>query len=211
MSPYEVKGEVEAFHRRIVPSPAPRGRGGSFGKVVQSFTQERSKALALPVCRHVGVVEQLPMRFQHLRVPLAALAIASAGAAALDVSGSVPARRGNFDRLLSLDRSVRMELRQSNPDAAAVRRTALAEEQLARQLPSWFPAGTGPGDNVRTNARPEIWTNNQDFRAKANRLAVALDGLARAASSGDAGRMRDQQASVGEACQTCHRSYLNRF
>jgi cytochrome c556 len=125
----------------------------------------------------------------------------------LDFSGTVRARQAGFGRMLALHRSIRNQLGQSVPDSAAIARAAAAEAQLARDLPSWFPPGTGP-DRVSTYARAEVWTRNSDFRARANELALALDDLGKAARSGNVGQLRAQQERVAEACQACHRSYL---
>jgi cytochrome c556 len=136
--------------------------------------------------------------------------VASLAFGVLDFSGTVRARQAGFGRMLALHRSVRIQLNQSVPDSAAILRAAAAEAELARDLPSWFPLGTGP-DRVSTYARAEVWTRNSDFRARANELALALDDLGKAARSGNVGQMRAQQDRAAEACQACHRSYLKLY
>lgn len=124
-------------------------------------------------------------------------------------SSDVTSRQANFKRLLLLDRSVRAELAKRDPDPAAIEQIALIEEKLARQIPGWFPPGSREENG--TYARPEVWTNQADFRAKAAGLALGFASLAEAARNRQAGRSRSEEAWIGSRCQACHRSYVIRF
>jgi len=151
------------------------------------------------------------MRIRLLGAALAALAVAGVAEAAIDVTAIVRVRQSNFKTLLSLHRSIKGELMHSSPRAAVVSQAAAREVEMARQLPSWFIAGTGPDNGARTDARREVWTSAADFRAKAGGLSLALAQLDTAARAGDVGRMRVQQRAVGKACQACHDDYLSRL
>ncbi len=151
------------------------------------------------------------MRIRLLGAVLVVLAVAGVAEASIDVTTIVRTRQSNFKTLLNLHRSIKGELMQASPRAAVVSQAAAREVELARQLPSWFIAGTGPDNGARTDARREVWTSAGDFRAKAGALSSALAQLDIAARAGDVGRMRVQQRAVGEACQSCHEDYLSRF
>jgi cytochrome c556 len=151
------------------------------------------------------------MRIRLLGAALVALAVAGVAEASIDVATIVRTRQANFKTLLSLHRAIKGELTRGAPRMAVVSQAAAQEAVLARQLPSWFVAGAGPDNGVRTDARREVWSSAADFRAKAGALSSALARLETTARAGGVGRMRAQQRAVGEACQACHDDYLSRF
>lgn len=77
----------------------------------------------------------------------------------------------------------------------------------AHAVPGMFPAGSGPEAGVRTNARPEIWTDRAGFEARAADYAAAADRLAELAGGEDAAAFGAQWTAVRATCQACHDSY----
>lgn len=150
-------------------------------------------------------------RIREATVVALALGLAGAASAAIDAAVVIRMRQANFDRLLTLHKSIRNELRQARPNGAGVSRAVLAEAQIAQQIVTWFPVGSGPDARVRTDARRGIWADPRDFQAKAVALNGALGQLEAAARSGDPDRMRAQQRAVADACESCHETYLSRF
>ena len=59
----------------------------------------------------------------------------------------------------------------------------------------------------KTDAKPELWQNWDDFVAKANALNVAGTELAAAAAGGDTRAMMPGVKALGEACRGCHNEY----
>ena len=97
---------------------------------------------------------------------------------------------------------------------AALERGAPAKSQAfalkgvakwAEHLPSQFAPNTQglPG----TRARPEIWSNRQDFLSKATDMALAASAAARAAEADDRDGLTSALASVSAACKACHDSF----
>ena len=127
------------------------------------------------------------------------------------VARIVAARQAKYKILLRLDRAIHVALRQSPPDRAAVDSAARAAKQLALQIPSWFPPGTGPDDGARTYARTEIWTDRAGFRARSQALADVFGRLDQAAQSGNVEAMTAEQSEIGPACKACHESYAVQF
>ncbi len=83
-----------------------------------------------------------------------------------------------------------------------VAENAQALADAAAQIPAWFEANEISADS---KARPEIWTNFDDFTAKANSLeTAALAVLAAANDSGDVGAAAK---AIGGACGACHKDY----
>lgn len=67
-----------------------------------------------------------------------------------------------------------------------------------------FSAGTDTGT---TRAKPEIWDNQDDFKAKLGDMREALAGLQIAAGSGDKEIVAQAVGTAGKACKACHDDY----
>ena len=59
----------------------------------------------------------------------------------------------------------------------------------------------------KTDAKPGIWQNWDDFVAKANALNAAGNDLAMAAAGGDTRAMMPKVKALGDACRGCHNEY----
>lgn len=82
-----------------------------------------------------------------------------------------------------------------------------ALSRWAHAVPGAFPAGSGAEAGVRTNARPEIWSDRAGFDAKAAEYAAAADRLAELAGGDDTDAFAAQWAAVRATCQGCHDGY----
>lgn len=77
--------------------------------------------------------------------------------------------------------------------------------EYAKLIPDAFEKKITDG---KTDAKPEVWQNWNDFVAKANALSEAAAALSTAAQAG--GDARDLMPAVGElgnACRNCHNDY----
>jgi cytochrome c556 len=139
---------------------------------------------------------------------LAACAVAPVAAAKVDPNVAIPARQMGMKQVGRTFKGINDQLHSGAPDAAAVAAGAHQLADLARKVPSWFPAGSGPETGVKTSAKPEIWAQPADFRAKALTLANATAALDRAAAkSADPAVLQPFVAQVGGACKACHTAY----
>ena len=103
----------------------------------------------------------------------AGVALGVAGATwALDAAAVEQAREAHFKEIGRNFKAVREELQKSAPDLAVVRAAAHQIDALAPQLPTWFPAGSGPQAGLKTDAKAEIWAKPEDFRGKAQDLTL---------------------------------------
>ncbi len=82
-----------------------------------------------------------------------------------------------------------------------------ALSRWAHAVPAMFPAGSGAEAGVRTNARPEIWSDRAGFEARAAGYAAAADRLAELAAGEDATAFAAQWTVVRASCQACHDGY----
>jgi cytochrome c556 len=143
-------------------------------------------------------------------VLLAGLAYSQLMAAALDpaaVQKIVDARVIHYKQIGKAAKGIHDELGQSQPNLAAVQANARVIEGLARQIPSWFPAGTGEQPGVKTEAKPVIWEQLPVFKQRAAGLGNAAGALAAAAGTGNLAATQTAANNVGGACKACHDTF----
>jgi len=154
------------------------------------------------------------MAFRALTISLAAIGLAAAGAAlAQDAAPTTPggkavlARQTHYKELGKAFGGVGGELRKDAPDKALILANATTAATLAKDLPSWFPKGSGPEAGVKTAAKAEIWTDAAGFAAAAGKLADETAKLQQAATGGDLDAIKAQARATGGACKNCHDTY----
>ena len=86
-------------------------------------------------------------------------------------------------------------------DANAAQVNADLVATLARLPWTAFVEGSDDGD---TNARPEVWSQPEKFRAASQRLQDAAAKLAEAARSGQQDAVKAAFDRTSEACKACH-------
>jgi cytochrome c556 len=90
-------------------------------------------------------------------------------------------------------------------NAAEAQKLALQISTLAAQIPGMFEGGSA---GEKSRAKAEIWSNWDDFKAKAAATQAAADVVAANASAGSLGS--DPKAvvgSIGATCGACHKAY----
>lgn len=86
-------------------------------------------------------------------------------------------------------------------DAAAAEAAKAALVAAAAEIPARFePQASDPA----SEAKPEIWTNWDDFAAKADALKVAAEGMDATTLDGVKAAMG---GALGGACKACHTAY----
>lgn len=115
-------------------------------------------------------------------------------------------RHDNYEKIGDAMKIITRELRTDDPNLAAVRTGAATIASLAPQVPSWFPAGTGP-DVGKTEAKAEIWQRPEDFSEKAEALEQAAKRFEIASQGTDVEAMRAAHKNLGQTCKACHDLY----
>ena len=77
---------------------------------------------------------------------------------------------------------------------------------LSTQAIDGFSNGPANGD-VETDAKPDIWTNPEDFHAKLDDFVNEAKALDEAARGGDEAKMKEQFHKTAETCKACHDKY----
>jgi cytochrome c556 len=89
-------------------------------------------------------------------------------------------------------------------DAKVVQRNAGYLSALAQMPWDTFDPGTR---DVKSNARPEIWSDSGKFKEAAERLQAEVGKLQSTAQGGDEGAIKAQIGAVGKACGNCHDNF----
>ena len=71
-------------------------------------------------------------------------------------------------------------------------------------LLSGFPKGSDQGD---TEAKPEVWQQWDQFKAKYGDFQKATGELSAAAAGGDLEAIKPKLGAVGKACKSCHEQF----
>ncbi len=82
--------------------------------------------------------------------------------------------------------------------------------EVANQMGSWFPAGTGPDSGVKTAALPAIWEKPADYKTAIGEFQAAAAKLVAAAETGDNAAIQAAHGDVGKSCGGCHRPFRQR-
>ena len=133
-----------------------------------------------------------------------ALAVIAGSVTAADQAAVIHDRKAHFKEIGRAAKAIHEALGASSPDAAAIQASARQIDQLAPQIPGWFPAGSGAEAGVKTGAKPDIWTHPADFKAAAAGFAAEAHVFDAKAASGDVAAMRAEFPALGKACKTCH-------
>ncbi|WP_029009113.1 c-type cytochrome [Azospirillum halopraeferens] len=139
----------------------------------------------------------------RITLTAAALLIAGAMGTALADGDIVKTRKDGFEANKKAMGAVKTIL-EKGEGLAAVGEHARMMTSFAATIPTLFPAGSESGD---TDARPAVWTNFDDFTARAKAFETAAKALEDAAAAGDKAAVGKQFAAVGASCKACHQDY----
>lgn len=98
-------------------------------------------------------------------------------------------------------------LRDGTGTIGDVQAAAAALKQEAPDLDTFlmlFPEGSNVGDS---EAKPEIWTNPDDFNAHAQAFVDAVAAMDTAAAGGDKDAIAAAFQQLGGSCGGCHQTY----
>ncbi len=95
-------------------------------------------------------------------------------------------------------------------DAAVAAKSATHIAELGGMIPDVFTFDTRNKTSAKTKAQDGIWTNQADFKQKADDLVKAATALQEAAKGGEKGATLKAAGAVGKACGACHDNYRNK-
>ncbi len=92
-------------------------------------------------------------------------------------------------------------------DAAAFARHAEIVAFMSKLPLEGFVPGSDTGE---TKAKPEIWLDMDDFKAKLEKMQAEVAKLAEVAKAADLNSGKAQLGEAGKACKACHDKYRNK-
>lgn len=129
-------------------------------------------------------------------------------AAESDFGGVIDARQQGFKTLGGSFKTIRDNLQAGDSaDVDAVKMAAAKMDELANDIATWFPAGSGPESGEETEALPAIWENPTQFTAAIALLKTATTAMDAAAQSGDMAAVGAAVRGMGGACKNCHDNF----
>ena len=136
---------------------------------------------------------------------------ASAWASAGPVTSAeqVAFRKARFKDVGRAAKAFRDAARNPQSDLTAARTAARQLAVLSVQLPTWFPAGSGPASGARTQAKGEVWTDAAHFDQSAKAFALQAAVLDRLAASGSGTSLAPEGAKLAQTCKSCHQAFRN--
>lgn len=145
---------------------------------------------------------------------LSFLALASLGAS-LGLAACTPAdnspggkaaqaRHDRFEELGEAFKGLDDQLKGGKPNFAEIKADADKIAVLAPQIKDWFPAGSGPQDGKRTDAKAEVWTQPGEFQQAAARFGDTVNALQATVATGDTTAIAASAKAMGGACKSCH-------
>ena len=117
-------------------------------------------------------------------------------------------RRGVFSVIGWNFGSMAAMVKGKNPyDAEVFARNAEIVAFMSKLPLEGFTPGSEDGD---TKAKPEIWLEMDDFKAKLEKMQQEVAALATVAKTGNFDAVKSQLGEAGQACKDCHDKYRNK-
>ncbi|MDB5697881.1 MAG: cytochrome [Alphaproteobacteria bacterium] len=137
----------------------------------------------------------------------AAAEVTNAAAPAADPAEVIKTREAHYKEIGKAMKGIGDELKKGTPDVKVIQAHAATIDRLAPQVPSWFPAGSGPEAGVKTEARAEIWSKPDEFREAAAKFAAAARQFNATAQTGDVAAIGAGMKQLGGSCKGCHEKF----
>ncbi|SNS96276.1 MULTISPECIES: cytochrome c [unclassified Azospirillum] len=137
-----------------------------------------------------------------------AAGVLSAGAAvaAQDPLAVVDARKAELKKAGGAMKAIGAFLKEGKGTVADVQAGAATIDGVSKAFPGWWPTGTAIGVG-ESEAKPNIWENMDDFKAKTVAFQTASAELVTAAAGGDKAAIGAALGKVGGTCKGCHETY----
>lgn len=113
-------------------------------------------------------------------------------------------RHENFEAIGESFDTVNDQLESGKPDLAAIKAETAKIAGLAPQVKNWFPAGSGPQDRKKTDAKAEVWSKPAEFAQAHTRFVDAAKALQAVVATGDTAAIGASAKTLGAACKGCH-------
>ena len=114
------------------------------------------------------------------------------------------ARHESFEEMGDAFKVIADEIAAKSSDIAAIRSAAGTINALAPKVETWFPAGSGPADGIKTHALQTVWTKPDEFKQAAAKLVVESGKFHALAQAGNMAALGEGMKTLGSTCKGCH-------
>jgi cytochrome c556 len=144
------------------------------------------------------------MSFRPALIVLSVLALAGCGNPDTPAGRAADQRHEDFEAIGEAMKTAGDELKAAAPDMVKITAAAATINGFAPKIPSWFPAGSGPQDGIKTDALAAVWTDAAGFAAAADKFKGAALAFDVAAQTGNKAAIGAAMQALGGACKGCH-------
>lgn len=144
------------------------------------------------------------MRLSIAVVSLLALVLTACGNPDTPAGRAADERHENFEAIGEAMKAAFDQLKESAPDLAKIQAAAAVINGFAPKVESWFPAGSGPADGIKTDALQAIWEKPAEFKAGADKFVSEAANFQALAQAGDVAAIGEGMKALGGACKSCH-------
>ena len=144
------------------------------------------------------------MRLPFAAVSIFALALTACGNPDTPAGRAADARHESFEQIGDAFKAVADQLKAPSPDLVALRTAAGTINSMAPKVESWFPAGSGPEDGIKTDALQTVWAKPDEFKQAAAKLVEESAKFNALAQAGDIAAIGEGMKALGGACKGCH-------
>lgn len=125
----------------------------------------------------------------------------------MTVKQQIEARQKSLKEMGAAMKTISDQMKSGAPALDQIRPAVQTIKTHSTELPTWFPAGTGPESGVKTEALAKIWEDQPTFQAAAQRLADEAAKLSDVATGEDIAAVGAQVGATGAACKNCHENF----
>lgn len=120
----------------------------------------------------------------------------------------IRARQAHFRDMEAESRAIDRALAERAPSLPVIRENAQRLADYAPQILTWFPEQSGAEAGVATNAKVEIWRDQEGFGRAAFDFIAAAEEFNVIVRGGDVDAIRAARPALAAACTGCHARFL---
>jgi cytochrome c556 len=122
---------------------------------------------------------------------------------------TIKARQQHLKDLGAANKTINDQLKTDAPDKAKIKEAGATIKKSADDFANWFPKGSGPETGLKTDAKPEIWTDAATFAEKVKNFQTQAAKLVPLTEAGDIEGIKAQmgRTAFGGTCGACHENF----
>lgn len=99
------------------------------------------------------------------------------------------------------------EIAKKYPDFEQIKQKAEEVYQVGQNLPDWFDPDTGPNSGFETDAKADVWQQQEKFKSVYREFLVESERLIASSGLADKNAVQAQYHTTGVTCSNCHKPF----